>query len=186
MRCTQDGCQNARPRERILVHEALWHPCRVQLPIAHQPGVYASLQPPATFFQPFGLGSSARTPCPAGPLWPSPNPKGCQKVAGGRSAAKTSGKPKAKCVAPRMGDRMLAQERILVHEALWHPSRVRLPIAHQPGVFASLQPPATFFQPFGLRSSARAPCLAGGALALTQPEGLPKSSRGSQRSEDLR
>ena len=39
------------------VQEALWHPFRVQLLIARQPGVYAALQPPATVFQPSGLRS---------------------------------------------------------------------------------------------------------------------------------
>jgi len=39
-----------------------------------------------------------------------------------------------------------------VTELFWHPFRVRILPRRYPGVCASLRPPATFLQPFGLQS----------------------------------
>ena len=66
--------------------------------------------------------------------------KGCQKVAGGRSAAQTTGKKRI-VVRTLEGCKNSFQARC---PRFWHPFRVLNSFAWSPVVCATLRPPATF------------------------------------------
>jgi len=95
----------------------------------------------------FGLGSHS-----AKPIWGRRNPKGCQSVAGGRSKAKTSGH-KTELNGTLEGCQSFPQRAHLPRGDFLAPLRGAISFWHLPGVFAALRPPATFFQPAGLRCS---------------------------------
>ena len=85
------------------------------------------------------------------------NPKGCKKVAGGRSAAKTTGRRRIISRTPEgckridllMSGETLRQWDVGLQSSST-PSGCDPKIHRVPVVFATLRPPATFSQPFGL------------------------------------
>ena len=76
------------------------------------------------------------------------NPKGCERVAGGRSEAKTTGRQATRPHPDGVPDKKGMQEILFVTSGC--NSFLIVPV-----VFASLQPPATICQPSGLMLTRR-------------------------------
>jgi hypothetical protein len=81
-------------------------------------------------------------------------PKGCPRVAGGRSAAETPGREWEGLLHPEgMPDSFQKQQELCGHSGI--PPGCSCCVTRTPVVCAPLRPPATFCHPFGMNSTAQ-------------------------------